>query len=225
MKEPLIKAKNLSKHFGGEGNLVKVLDDVCFEVFEKEIIGLSGSSGSGKTTLLSIIGGLEYPSSGVLEIFGNDINNLGDEKLSRIRLQDIGFIFQEHNLLPALTVEENIELPLTLLRVSAKERKTRVKDLLETVDLGEYSKRFPSQLSRGQRQRIAAVRAFVTGPRLILADEPTSDLDPDNARVLTDFLRYLNSVRGTTVIVAATDMMVFEGYATRTLKLVNGKIE
>ena len=225
MAEPIIKTVNLSKTYGlDDGSGVKALDNVNLEVYESEIIGITGPSGSGKTTLLGVIGCLESPTSGELMLFGKDVGRLTDKQLSEIRLRRIGFIFQEHNLLPALTVHENLELPLYLAQVPRHERMERVKELLEVIDLEYLSSRFPSQLSRGQRQRIAAIRAFVNNPKIILGDEPTSDLDRENASILMRFLKRLNEENQTTIVLAATDEEAFHGVTGRGLHVIDGKV-
>ena len=224
MQEPIIRAKDLKKQFNDENTVYEALKGATFSIYEKEIIGLSGSSGSGKTTLLGILGCLEIPTEGELTVFGYNVMRLNDKELSELRLKQIGFIFQEHNLLPALTVQENLELPLRLLNQDKQTRGKRVDELLEIVELETLRDRYPSQLSRGQRQRIAAVRAFANQPRLILADEPTSDLDPHNAEILLQFLRLLNKQKGTTVIIAATNSDIFKEITDRNLELVDGKI-
>ena len=225
MDTPQIKARKLSKFYMEETeSQFKALDDISFDIYESEIIGISGSSGSGKTTLLGILGCLETPSSGYLELFGQDVEKLSDRELSKIRLQHLGFIFQEHNLLPALTVKENIELPISLRGESRSYRDEKVRELLQIVELDGYEDRYPSQLSRGQRQRIAAVRAFVNEPKLVLGDEPTSDLDPGNAGILLDYLREVNREMGTTILMAVTNPDVLQGFSTRNFKLVDGKL-
>lgn len=222
MDEPIIKVEHLTKIYPDSD--YRALDDISFTVKEGEVLGISGTSGSGKTTLLGIIGCLEKPTEGSITLFGEHIEKLDDQKLSQIRLREIGFIFQEHNLIPSLTVIENIMLPITLLRGRREMEKQNAIDLLRKVGLGELNNRYPSQLSRGQRQRIAAVRALVNKPRIVLADEPTSDLDPENARIILDFLSELNKSNGTTVIIGATDPGAFMSINSTSLKLKDGKI-
>ena len=223
MPETVIAARGLSKRYRGEsgGN---VLDKVDLDVYEGEILGVHGSSGSGKTTLLSILGGLVPPTSGSLLLFDEDISRMGDRELSALRLRRIGFIFQEHNLLPALTVQENIELPLSLLGTGLAERMNRIQEVLEVIEMEHLRDRYPSQLSRGQRQRVAAVRAFINRPSIVLADEPVSDLDRENAGILMGYIKELNLDHGTTVIIAATDPDVYSGVSTRSLRLLEGRL-
>lgn len=224
MKEPLIKGKNIVKIFHDENSTYEALKGASLMVYEGEFIGISGSSGSGKTTLLGLLGCLELPTEGELDLFGFNVYELDDQAQSDLRLSKIGYIFQEHNLLPALTVYENLELPMRLLKKEAEEIQKRVDELLEVVELGELGTRYPSQLSRGQRQRIAAIRAFVNNPSVILADEPTSDLDPTNSSIILELLYNLNREKKTTIIMAATDPELFNGYTTRNLRLIDGKL-
>jgi ABC-type lipoprotein export system ATPase subunit len=224
MQEIVIKAINLTKVFRDDLSDHIVLEDINMEVYTGEFIGISGVSGTGKSTFLSIIGGLEKATKGSLELFGENIDQMNDKQISEIRLNNIGFIFQEHNLLPALTVYENIELPLLLAKIQKKERLQRVRELLLIVGLEDLGKRYPSQLSRGQRQRIAAIRAFANNPKIILADEPTSDLDKDNAQILLTFLKTLNKEYGTTIIILATNPEVFIEYTSRNMRLEENRL-
>jgi putative ABC transport system ATP-binding protein len=225
MPDPIITASNLKKVFRDSYNSeFEALNGLSLTVNEGERLGITGVSGSGKTTLLSILGCLEKPTYGTLKILGRDTSLLNDAELSQLRLREIGFIFQEHNLIPALTVNENIELPLTLLKRPKKERMDRVLELLRIVDLEKLGERYPSQLSRGQRQRIAAIRALANEPKIIIGDEPTSDLDQQNAKILLDFLKHINEKSGTTLVLAATDREAFQGVTTREVNLVEGKL-
>jgi ABC-type lipoprotein export system ATPase subunit len=222
MATPIIKARNIAKTYPDEE--FQALKGVELTVMESEVLGIIGSSGSGKTTLLSILGLLEKPTEGILEVFGEDAGKMSDRRQSEIRLRWIGFIFQDHNLLPALTVTENIDLPLSLTSLKTSERKDRIAELLSSVGMNELADRYPSQLSRGQRQRIAAVRALANNPELILADEPTSDLDPENAKILLNILREQNSLKGTTVIIASTDLETVKDYTTRNMRIEAGRL-
>jgi putative ABC transport system ATP-binding protein len=225
MPEPIIVANNIIKVFlDAYDSEFTALHDLNLQINEGERLGITGASGSGKTTLLSILGCLEKPTSGTLTIYGRDTGNMNDEALSQLRLREIGFIFQEHNLIPALTIRENIELPLTLMKKPKKEREARIGELLKIVDLENLVDRYPSQLSRGQRQRIAAVRALANEPKIIIGDEPTSDLDKQNAGILLDFLKKINQQTGTTLILAATDREAFQGITSRELRLEDGEI-
>ena len=224
MSAPIIEARKITKTYSDEEEEFQALQGVTLTVTESEVLGIIGSSGSGKTTLLSILGLLEKPSDGVLEVFGEDVGKMSDRRQSEIRLRRIGFIFQDHNLLPALTVAENIDLPLSLMSLKPPERKERIAELLDSVGMMELGGRYPSQLSRGQRQRIAAVRALANKPRLIIADEPTSDLDPENAKILLNILREQNTRKGTTVIIASTSLETVKEYTTRNMGIEAGKL-
>jgi len=224
--QAIIEAEDIGKDYRGTDNqVVKALRGVNLEVGSGEFLGIIGPSGSGKTTLLSIMGCLESPTSGFLKVLGRDVLSLSDRDLSKIRLHEIGFIYQEHNLLPSLTIAENIELPMSLANRPKDEREKRTSLLLETVDLLDLKKRLPGELSRGQRQRIAALRALANDPKIIIGDEPTSDLDRRNAEILLDFLKKINSEEGPTVIVASTNLGFLERYISKELRLVDGVLK
>jgi len=220
-----VKISRLCKVYKSASSAHEALRDVELQVEEGEFLVISGPSGSGKTTLLSIIGGLEKPTSGSLELFGKSVDEMSDEELSNIRLKEIGFIFQEQNLLPFITVSENIELPMTLANIPKTQRKERVQELLKSFSLEHLSSRFPYELSMGERQRIAAIRAMANKPRLILGDEPTSGLDRDNALILLRLLKEINSRYGTTIVLTTTDPELLRRFSSRNLLLVNGSIQ
>ena len=221
----IVRAVGISKIYGGRApHDVEALRDVNLTVEEGEFLVISGPSGSGKTTLLNIIGGLDRPTSGYLELFRRRVDSMRDEELSKMRLMDIGFIFQDHNLLPALTVFENIELPMALAGMEARERRRRVKELLGVAGLETLSNRYPGELSVGQRQMIAILRALANRPKMILADEPTSSLDGERALTLLQFLRRSNEEMGTTIIAATTNPVRFKGFASRHLLLIEGRM-
>ena len=184
----------------------QILKGLNLTVVEGAFISIRGKSGVGKTTLLKIIGLLDTPSKGEVKLLGKSVNGLGDAELSRLRLNHIGFIFQFFNLLPSLTVLENIELPLALARVKKSERRERAMKLLSYFELGDLSKRFPINLSGGERQRIAVIRALTNNPEIILADEPTSSLDDENTELLMDLLRKINEENNVTIVLSTTDL-------------------
>jgi len=184
----------------------QILKGLNLTVVEGAFISIRGKSGVGKTTLLKIIGLLDTPSKGEVKLLGKSVNGLGDAELSRLRLNHIGFIFQFFNLLPSLTVLENIELPLALARVKKPERRERAMKLLSYFELGDLSKRFPKNLSGGERQRIAVIRALTNNPEIILADEPTSSLDDENTELLMDLLRKINEENNVTIVLSTTDL-------------------
>jgi putative ABC transport system ATP-binding protein len=202
MRERLIELFNISKRYG----VTEVLKKIDLTVKEGEFISIRGKSGVGKTTLLKIIGLLEEPDKGEIRLLGKSINMLNDNEKSELRLHYIGFVFQFFNLIPSLTIMENIELPLALAGVNKKERKKRVIELLEYFGLTTLAERFPYSLSGGEKQRIAIVRALVNNPKIILADEPTSSLDDENSELLMELFSKINKERKVTIILTTTDL-------------------
>ena len=200
---------------------IPVLDGLTLEVAEGEFAALMGPSGSGKTTLLNLIGGIDQPTSGQLIVGGTDISQLKGRDLARWRSRNIGFIFQLYNLIPVLTALQNVELPLLLVKMSGKERKQRAKTALEIVGLGDRLSHFPRQLSGGQEQRVAIARAVVSDPAVLLADEPTGDLDRKSAEEILQLLERLNREFKKTIIMVTHDPHAAER-ARRTLNLDKG---
>jgi putative ABC transport system ATP-binding protein len=188
----LIELLNISKRYGA----TQVLKGVNLTVKEGEFISIRGKLGVGKTTLLKIMGLLETPDKGEVRLFGRTVNGLNDDEKSELRLHHIGFVFQFFNLIPSLTVLENIELPLALAGVSKQERKRRATELLKYFGLISLADRFPDTLSGGERQRIAVIRALVNNPKIILADEPTSSLDDENSQLLIRLFRKIKTRKG-----------------------------
>jgi len=221
----IVKVKKVTKNYYNGSNYVQALKEVDLNIAESEFVSITGPSGSGKTTLLSIMGGLEKPTSGSVELFGKQIDSMSDRELSKLRLQEIGFIFQEHNLLPSLTIRENIELPMELAKTSTSMREKTIKELLDIVKLEHLADRLPSEISRGQRQRIAALRALANFPKIILGDEPTSDLDRENARILLEFLKKINELYRTTIIITSTDDTLHKEYTKRSVYILDGEID
>lgn len=198
----LIELFNIWKAYGS----TNVLRNLNLIAEEGDFISIRGKSGAGKTTLLKIIGLLESQDKGELRLFGKTINKLNDEEKSKIRLHSIGFVFQFFNLIPSLTILENIELPLALAGVNKQERRERARRLLEYFGLTNLAERFPETLSGGERQRIAVIRALVNNPKIILADEPTSSIDDENSKLLLDLLEEINRERKVTIILTTTDL-------------------
>lgn len=198
----LIELSNVWKRYG----ITEVLKNINLKVEEGEFIAVRGKSGVGKTTLLKIIGFLEQPDKGEVKLFGKPINNLNDNEKSELRLHNIGFIFQFFNLIPSLTVLENIELPLALAGMKKQQRRKKAYELLEYFDLTNLANRFPETLSGGERQRIAIIRALANNPKLILADEPTSSLDNENSELLIRLLTKINREKRVTIILTTTDL-------------------
>ena len=201
----LIRITGLSKAYQRGEQRVPVLDGVNLEVREGEFVALMGPSGSGKSTLLNLIAGIDQPSSGRIEVDGVDIASLGEGALADWRAANVGFVFQFYNLLPVLTAFENVELPLLLTRLSRAERRAHVRAALEMVRLTDRLDHYPNELSGGQQQRVAIARALVTDPRLLVADEPTGDLDRATGAEVLDLLAQLNAELGKTIVMVTHD--------------------
>ncbi|MEM2815888.1 MAG: ABC transporter ATP-binding protein [Candidatus Bathyarchaeia archaeon] len=216
----LIELHNVWKNYGGS----EILRGVNLTVDEGEFISIRGKSGVGKTTLLRIIGLLETPDHGEVKILGKNLSQLSDDEKSRLRLRAIGFVFQFFNLIPSLTVLENIELPLALAGVRKQERLRRARELLNYFGLANLAERFPETLSGGERQRIAVIRALVNNPKIILADEPTSSIDEENSQLLIGLLKRINAERKVTILLTTTDL--YEGLPTnRDYILKEGRLQ
>jgi ABC-type lipoprotein export system ATPase subunit len=198
----MMELSNILKKYGA----TEVLRGVDLTVGEGEFVSIRGKSGAGKTTLLKIVGLLESPDGGEIKLLGRAVNGLGDEEKSRLRLHSIGFVFQFFNLIPSLTVLENIELPLALAGVGKHERRRRAGELLEYFGLTGLAGRFPETLSGGERQRVAVIRALANSPKIILADEPTSSIDDENSQLLMELLKKINRERKVTIILTTTDL-------------------
>jgi putative ABC transport system ATP-binding protein len=219
----LIKTEALVKKFPMGLESLTALDRINVSLGKGEFIGLVGPSGSGKTTLLNILGCLDKPTAGSAEVLGEKIETLSHQKAAALRNRHIGFIFQTFNLLPVYTVFENVEFPLLLQDIAADERRKLVMDALEWVGLADRVKSKPSQLSGGQSQRVAIARAIVKKPELVLADEPTANLDAENSHHIMDTMVTLNKEFGTTFIFATHDEKVMR-YLKRKITLIDGKI-
>jgi len=205
MSDELIQAVSVTRQYTRGGETLRVLDELEFSVARGAFTALMGPSGSGKTTLLNLIGGLDRPDGGQVLVDGVDIGQLSDGDLARWRADHIGFVFQGFNLIPVLSAVENVMLPLLLAPVSRKDRRERAAYALELVDLGDRMKHRPSQLSGGQEQRVAIARALVTDPTVLLADEPTGDLDRESADNVMELLRRLNKELGKTILMVTHD--------------------
>jgi putative ABC transport system ATP-binding protein len=223
MKETIATITNMSKAFPtGEGEFL-ALKNINLSFNRGEFTGIVGPSGSGKTTLLNILGSLDTPSSGTVEVLGQQVQNLSQKQSSELRSKHIGFIFQTYNLLPVYSVYENVEFPLLLLKMNAEDRHKAVTAALEWVGLMDKIKSRPSQLSGGQCQRVAIARAMVKKPALVLADEPTANLDTENSLHILDTMTKLNKELGTTFIFSTHDDKVIK-YLLRTVKLIDGEV-
>ena len=219
----LIRTEKLVKTYPMGGGTLKALDRINLTFAKGEFAGLVGPSGSGKTTLLNILGSLDTPTEGSVEVMGEKVETLTQKRAAELRNRSIGFIFQTFNLFPVYTVYENVEFPLLLLGLSAAARKKAVTDALQWVGLADRAGSRPAQLSGGQSQRVAIARAVVKKPALILADEPTANLDAENSHHILQTMESLNSELGTTFIFATHDEKVI-GYLRRKIALVDGKV-
>jgi putative ABC transport system ATP-binding protein len=218
---PIVRVSGVHKYFTRGSERIDVLKGVNLEIPQGEFLALMGPSGSGKTTLLNLMGGLDAPSGGVVEVAGTNIGALSGGQLSRWRADHIGFVFQLYNLLPVLTAERNVDLPLLLTKLSKAERRKRVALALKVVGLADRAKHYPRQLSGGQEQRVGIARAIVTDPALLLCDEPTGDLDRKSGDEILDLLQALNRQHGKTIVMVTHDPRAAER-ATRTLHLEKG---
>jgi len=218
-----VQVRSLHKVFRRGSERIDVLEGVDLDVTQGEFLSLMGPSGSGKTTLLNLIGGLDTPSDGSVTVSGERIDRLSGGKLSRWRARHIGFVFQLYNLLPVLTAERNIELPLLLTPLSRTQRRTHVATALAMVGLSDRAKHYPRQLSGGQEQRVGIARAIVTDPTLLLCDEPTGDLDRASANEILDLLQALNEEHGKTILMVTHDARA-AARAGRTLHLDKGTL-
>jgi putative ABC transport system ATP-binding protein len=201
----LVRASSLHKEFRRGGERIDVLQGVDLEIPKGEFVALMGPSGSGKTTLLNLLGGLDSPTRGTITIAGQQIERMSSGQLARWRAANVGFVFQLYNLLPVLTAERNVELPLLLTRLSRRERKRHVETALRVVGLSDRARYYPRQLSGGQEQRVGIARAIVIDPTLLLCDEPTGDLDRRSGDEILDLLQALNRESGKTIVMVTHD--------------------
>jgi putative ABC transport system ATP-binding protein len=201
----LVQVKDVHKEYRRGNERIDVLQGINLEIPQGDFLALMGPSGSGKTTLLNLVGGLDRPTSGSVEVAGEPISKLSDGQLAKWRARHVGFIFQFYNLLPVLTAERNVELPLLLTSLSAAQRKQHVATALGVVGLADRARHYPRQLSGGQEQRVGIARAIVTDPTLLLCDEPTGDLDRKSGDEILDLLQALNREHGKTIIMVTHD--------------------
>ena len=221
MIDPIVKVENVSKEFRRDQITIPVLAGMNLSVETGGYLALMGPSGSGKTTLLNLIAGLDRPTSGSVIVCGQDLGRSSESELAKWRSRHVGFIFQMYNLIPVLTARENVELPLTLTPLSRRERDEHVRTALEVVGLGDRMDHYPRQLSGGQEQRVSIARAIVTDPDLIVADEPTGDLDAKSAGEILDLMQRLNQDFHKTIIMVTHDPHA-AARAARTLHLEKG---
>lgn len=219
----VLEVKQIEKYYGNKSNLTRAIDNISFDVVEGEFVGIMGASGSGKTTLLNCISTIDRVTAGHILVNGEDITKLKGNRLNKFRREELGFIFQDFNLLDTLTAYENIALALTIQKVPPFEIDERVKDIASKLDIINNLNKYPYQVSGGQKQRIAAARAIVTNPKLILADEPTGALDSKSARQLLESMETLNKTLNATILMVTHDAFT-ASYADRILFLKDGMI-
>jgi putative ABC transport system ATP-binding protein len=219
----LVSIRNLHKTYRRGPETVDVLHGIDLDITKGDFVALMGPSGSGKTTLLNLIGGLDSPTSGEITVDGVRIDQLGSGQLSQWRSNNVGFVFQFYNLMPMLTAQKNVELPLLLTKLNAAQRKRNAEIALELVGLKDRAKHRPSELSGGQQQRVAISRAIVSDPTLLICDEPTGDLDRQSAEDILGLLQMLNREHGKTIVMVTHDPKAAE-YATHTLHLDKGNL-
>ena len=221
--ETILRVESLKKHYGKEPNITKALNGISFQVVKGEFLGIMGSSGSGKTTLLNCLATIIKPTDGSIQMQEKDLGQLKGNQLSDYRGKEIGYLFQNFELLDNLTAKENILLPLSLHKVDANESKVRLELLSQYLDISELLDKFPSQLSGGQRQRVAAARALILDPKIVFADEPTGALDSKNATILMQKLSEMNQVEETTILMVTHDS-VAASFCNRILFIQDGKL-
>ncbi len=220
---PVLEVVHLEKIYGARGNVTRALEDVSFTVSRGEFVGIMGASGSGKSTLLNCVSTIDSATSGSVVVNGADVTRMKAAKLAKFRREQLGFIFQDSNLLDTLTARENIALPLTIARVPAREVAVRVEDVAMRLNISAVLDKYPYQMSGGQQQRVAAARALVTDPALIMADEPTGALDSKNARLLLESFETMNRQYQATVLMVTHDSFA-ASYTNRVLFIRDGKI-
>ena len=221
--ETILRVESLKKHYGKEPNITKALDGISFQVIKGEFLGIMGSSGSGKTTLLNCLATIIKPTDGSIQMQEKNLGQLKGSQLADYRGKEIGYLFQNFELLDNLTAKENILLPLSLHKVDANESKLRLELLSQYLDISELLDKFPSQLSGGQRQRVAAARALILDPKIVFADEPTGALDSKNATILMQKLSEMNQVEETTILMVTHDS-VAASFCNRILFIQDGKL-
>lgn len=221
--ETILRVESLKKHYGKEPNITKALNGISFQVVKGEFLGIMGSSGSGKTTLLNCLATIIKPTDGSIQMQEKDLGQLKGSQLADYRGKEIGYLFQNFELLDNLTAKENILLPLSLHKVDTNESKVRLELLSQYLDISELLDKFPSQLSGGQRQRVAAARALILDPKIVFADEPTGALDSKNATILMQKLSEMNQLEETTILMVTHDS-VAASFCNRILFIQDGKL-
>ena len=223
MSESMVQVRNVTKVYERGKQKVEVLHHIDLDIAEGDFLALMGPSGSGKTTLLNLIGGLDTPAGGSITVAGQRLDQLGGGQLAKWRAAHVGFVFQFYNLMPMLSAQRNVELPLLLTKLSAAQRRKNASIALQLVGLGDRASHKPSELSGGQQQRVAIARAIVSDPTLLVCDEPTGDLDRQSAEEVLGLLRVLNREHGKTIVMVTHDPKAAE-YANHTLHLDKGTL-
>lgn len=221
--ENILKIEGIEKYYGNKSSLTKAINDISFEVKKGEFVAIMGASGSGKTTLLNVISTIDKVTAGHIYVGGEDITKLKGNSLNKFRREELGFIFQDFNLLDTLTAYENIALALSIQNVGVKEIEERIKKVARELNIKDILNKYPYQMSGGQKQRVASARAIITDPKLILADEPTGALDSKSAKMLLERFNYLNSELLATILMVTHDAFT-ASYATRVIFIKDGKI-
>ncbi len=221
--EPILKIQNIEKYYGSRSSLTKALDGISMDVNAGEYVAIMGASGSGKTTLLNVISTIDRVTSGHIYVADKDITKLKGNELNRFRREELGFIFQDFNLLDTLTAYENIALALSIQNVSPKEIDERIKKVAKELSIKDILSKYPYQMSGGQKQRVASARAIITNPKLVLADEPTGALDSKSSKMLLERFNYLNKELGATILMVTHDAFT-ASYASRVIFIKDGKI-
>ena len=221
----LVQTENLTKHYKMGDTVVRALDGVSIRVAEGEFLALLGTSGSGKSTLLNLIAGLDRPTSGTLKVDGKDLSTLSSEELSQYRRSMVGIIFQSFNLVSTMSALENVTLSMMFAEVPKTEREGRASKLLESMGLGGRQRHRPKELSGGEQQRVAISRALANKPRILLADEPTGNLDSRTSREIMELLKNLNEREGKAIILVTHDANLAAKYAHRTITLMDGAVQ
>lgn len=221
--EKVLEVKNIEKYYGNKSNLTKAIDNISFTIEKGEFVGIMGASGSGKTTLLNCISTIDRVTAGKIIINNQDITRLKGNNLNKFRREELGFIFQDFNLLDTLTAYENIALALTIQKVKPKEIEERVQEIAKKLEITDILNKYPYQISGGQKQRVASARAIITNPKLVLADEPTGALDSKSARQLLESFEKLNQKLSATILMVTHDSFT-ASYASRILFIKDGKI-
>lgn len=220
--EKVLEVQNIEKYYGNKSNLTKAISNISFDVTKGEFVGIMGASGSGKTTLLNCISTIDRVTSGKIIINNKDITRLKGNNLNKFRREELGFVFQDFNLLDTLTAYENIALALSIQNVSAREIDARIKKVAEELDIKSVLSKYPYQMSGGQKQRVASARAIITNPKLVLADEPTGALDSKSAKMLLEKFNYLDEL-GATILMVTHDAFT-ASYSRRVIFIKDGKI-